>query len=304
MSSHLIQQQYALIRAQCVIVTACDAKHAPFLFNALASCRDKFPDHPHVVVYDLGLTALQKHELRGIDGVGVHEVPHFVPHWRLNWSWKLQAMTAPNGRYVLYLDLPNFVVMRSLAAWFVSIARCGYLLVANGQVLGDVTPQDYWQMHGLDGKEMQAQPTFGAGLVGFDRNAAAYGAIGRAYQRVIEGLNLGRSSDEKSGNYQPNIIRNCKCFRADQTLLNLAFRETFGASLQIRRAAPYTGSGGPVDHRKQYLWYARRQRSSLGYLFTRSNGIGPVYFVNRVFWTTRLTTIALLKSVLSMVKRS
>jgi hypothetical protein len=298
MNIQKIQQRFAAIRSECVIVTACDAKHAPFLFNALASCRDKFPDHPRVVVYDLGLTMLQKLELRTLDAVSVHEVIHFAPHWRLNWSWKLHAMTAPHGRFVLYLDLPNFVVMRGLAAWFVAIAECGYLLVANGQVLGDITPQDYWALHGLEEGVMRAQPTFGAGLVGFDRDGSAYDAIAHAYKRVVEGLNLGRSADERSKNYQPDIVRDCKCFRADQTLLNLAFRELFGANLQVRRAALYTGRGGRADHWRQYLWYARRQRGSLRYLFVASRTISAVFILNRFAWTARLTAIALLKGIL------
>lgn len=298
----LISQRYALIRPQCVVITACDAKHAPFLFNALASCREKFPDHPQIVIFDLGLSALQKCELRRLEGISVCSVPPFVPHWRVNWSWKLYAMASLHGRYVLYLDMPNFVVLRSLAAWFLIIAQRGYLLVANGQVLGDITPQDYWTLHGLKREEMKAEPTFGAGLVGFDRNGPGYQAIERAYQRVVEGLNLGRSTDEKSRNYKPNLVRDCKCFRADQTVLNLAFRETFGKELNVRRAALYTGRGGPADHRLQYLWYARRQRASLGYLYDRARGAGLVFFVNRLLWTAKLAAIALLRATLTKFK--
>jgi hypothetical protein len=293
-----IQQRYEAIRSECAIVTACDAKHAPYLFNAIASFDRHFPDRPPIIVYDIGMTALQKMELRRTPGVEIRPVEKFVAHWRVNWSWKMYVLTNYAGRYVLYLDLPNFVVLRSLASWFVSIEKNEYLVIFNDQVLGDITPSDYWVKHGLDTAAMQSARTFGAGIIGFDRHSRAFEAIQRAFERTKEGLNLGRSATEKNKNYQPDVIRQCPCFRADQTLLNLAFRETYGSSLNIRRTMPYCGNGGASDHQRQYLWYARRKKACMVYLNQRPSSLTLPYVLNRSYWAIKLSSISMAKLAL------
>lgn len=284
-----IQREYAAIRGDCAIVTACDAKHAPYLLNAIASFDAVFSDRPRIIVYDIGLSPLTRVELRRHAGVELRAMPAFVPHWRLNWSWKLHALTHDLPRYVLYLDLPNFVALRSLAPWFVSIRRNGYFVVANRQFMRDVVPADYWTRHDLDRETGESWPTFGAGIVGYDREGPAARALAFALDGVKQGLNLGRSATEKNANYQPDIVRDCPCFRADQTLLNLNFRRVFGDSLQVRRADMYSGHGGSEDHAAQYLWYARRNRRSLLHLSLHQRRFDAVRTVNRAVWLGRIS---------------
>lgn len=284
-------ERFAEMRSDSLLVAACDAKHAPYLLNALASLQACFPSRPRLVVYDIGLSALQRLELAAWPDVQVLAVPAFVPHWRLNWSWKLFALTDAKARYVLYLDLANLVIQRSLAPWFLAIRRHGYLVLANGQTMGDITPVDYWATQGLDPVSSGPLPTFGAGIIGFDRQGPAYGAIELAMQLVVQGLNLGRSATEPTPKYRPDIIRDCPCFRADQTVLNLAFRKVFGHRLLVRRAARYCGAGGPADHPGQYVWYARRKHASLLYLFGTGGPGGLVRGVNRAWWAAKLALV-------------
>ena len=284
-------RRFAAIQRDCLLVAACDAKHAPYLMNALASLQACFPLRPRLVIYDIGLSALQRLELAAWPEVQVMPMPAFVPHWRLNWSWKLFALTDAKARYVLYLDLANLVIQRSLAPWFLAIQRHGCLVLANGQTMADITPSDYWAMHGLDPVHGGPWPTFGAGIIGFDRQGPAYSAIQLAMEQTVQGLNLGRSATEPTPKYRPDIIRNCPCFRADQTVLNLAFRKLFGAALHVRRAARYCGAGGPADHPGQYLWYARRKRASLLYLFSAAGPGGWARGVNRAWWAVKLTLV-------------
>jgi hypothetical protein len=258
-----------------------------------------FPAKPIIVVYDIGLSPLECAELRRTQGVILRQMPAFVPHWRQNWSWKLHALTYDLPRYVLYLDLPNFVALRSLAHWFLSIKRNGYFVVANGQRLVDITPSDYWAIYGLDRKRFEQSPTFGAGIIGFDRHSPSFGAIQHAFEGVRQGLNLGRSVTEKNANYRSKIIRDCDCFRADQTLLNLGFRRLFGESLQVRTAVRYCGKGGPRDHPKQYLWYARRSNSdSLRHVFEAHSNTSFIRSTNRFIWSTRFRMARILKRIL------
>jgi hypothetical protein len=245
------------------------------MFNAIASLDDVFPDRPPLIIYDIGLSLAQRLELAIWPNVSVRRVPPFVPHWRMNWSWKLYALTDSGYRYVLYLDLANLVVQRSLAPWLLAVQRHGYLLISNAQTMGDITPSDYWASHGLLKNQMQALPTFGAGIIGFDRHSPAQGAIEAA------------------------MLRDCICFRADQTLLKWAFRQAFGADLRVRRAARYVGAGGPTDHPSQYVWYARRKAASLVYLYRPDERGSVVRHINRAWWRMKLGLIRIAKLILA-----
>jgi hypothetical protein len=278
----VVQSEYLLIRDECAIVTASDSKHSPYLVNAIASMKDNFVDHPKIIVYNIGLRGSEQNELRQIDGVELRPMPAFVSHWRLNWSWKLFALTHDLPRYTLYLDLPNFVVLRSLASWFACISRNSYLVISNGQHLGQITPSEYWSIYGLSRADIF--PTFGAGIIGFDRQSKAYEAIQLAFNGVYSGLNLGRSQDERNFNYKPDLIRDCACFRADQTVLNLSFRRIFKSSLLVRKNSRYCGDGTPDAHPSQYLWYARRTTASLTYINRHLTGDLFSYMSNRIFW--------------------
>ncbi|MBP6901697.1 MAG: hypothetical protein KBC73_16500 [Burkholderiaceae bacterium] len=290
---------YAAIAADCVIAAACDAKHAPYLLNAIASLDQYFPDRPRIVVYDIGLSWLHRVELGRRTGVELRDVPPFVPHWRENWSWKLHVLTDVPGRYVLYLDLANFVILRSLAPWFLAIQKHGYFVVSNGQHLGQVAPADYHDRYGLRSAQAHAWRTFGAGIIGFDRQSASRLAIERALQGVVEGDNLGRSASEPSGKYTSNVIRDCACFRADQTVLNLAFREVYRDRLQVRRALRYGGKGGACDHPGQYLWYARRAAGCLTHLYRPDPRRGVAEGINRAHWFLKVGLIDGVKRLLA-----
>ncbi|WP_374623684.1 hypothetical protein [Pandoraea sp.] len=300
--SYIAQTQYAKMRDECAIVSSSDSKHSPYLANAIASLKINFPDHPRIIIYDIGLTKAEKHEFRSIDGVELRETPAFIPHWRLNWSWKLHTLTNNLPRYSLYLDLPNFVVMRSLAPLFCSIKASGYLLVSNGQFLREITPSDYWKFYELDSEIFKNSITFGAGIIGFDSSSNAREAIFRALNDVILGLNLGRSACEANKNYKPNIIRDCTCFRADQTLLNLAFRKEFGEKLVIRKPAPICGFGKSNDHPGQYLWYARRSVESLRYIYENTGRSKLCFLVNRCLWLLRITSRIFAKKIVFSIK--
>jgi hypothetical protein len=298
-----LQERYTAIRGDCVIVAACDNKHMPYLVNALASMKARFPDHPPVLIHDIGLSGLNRAELAHWPGVRVVPVPAFVSHWRLNWSWKLHALVEAPARYVLYLDLANFVFLRSLSAWFLSVQRCGYLLLGNGQRLGDITPTDYWQRHDLSAADFAAAPTFGAGIVGFDRQSQAFNAIRQAHAGMLQGLNLGRSADEPNRKYKPALVRDCPCFRADQTLLNLAFRQAFGQALCIRRVKRYGGQGGASDHTAQYLWYARQNPQSMTYVFSKPWPQPTLGALNRLIWYFQLSAIEAWRAVLKRLSK-
>ncbi|HUN74979.1 MAG TPA: hypothetical protein VMU40_10725 [Steroidobacteraceae bacterium] len=283
-----LHREYLQVRGDCALVTATDSRHAPYLFNAMASIHERFPEHPCLEIFDLGMSGSQKQELSRVDWARVRSIEPFVSHWKRNWSWKPYILLQVPQRYVFYFDASNIVLFRSLALWFRIIARQGYLLFENGQRLCQTTPPGYWELFGGRLEEFSDAPTFGAGLMGFDRDTRANTAIREVLERTIEGWTLGCSPGETRRAYDRSVVRDCECFRADQTLFNLAFRKHFGASLVLRNELKYCGHGGPHDHPRQFLWYSRRRRDSLIYFWR------PIGEARMVFAFNRLTSYALI----------
>ena len=270
------------MRIESALVTAADAKYAPFLFNALSSIHVNFPDHPLVYVFDLGLTRPQRCELESVPWVRLRSIDRFVAHWKAGWSWKPYILTRIEERFVIYFDAANIVLYRSIALWFLAIKRHGFFGIANGQRMQDITPSDYWNTFGLDRGICSDRPTFGAGLFGFDRTGSAGLAVRKCLALTIAGWNLGRSASEKNPLYSKVALRDCPCFRADQTLLNLAMVEYMGPDILIRDELRYCGLGGQYDHVNQFLWYSRRHKSSMLYFTKPLNAYSTVFFYNRL----------------------
>lgn len=277
-----IKLKYHLIQDDCAMVTAADSKYTPYLFNTLQSIHTKFPDHPKIYVFDLGMTLAQKKELLATPWLILLPTDRFVSHWKKNWSWKPYILTQIKERYILYFDSANIVLYRPLELWFLSIKKHGYFVISNQQKLIDITPSSFWKVFDLDDSTESQKTTFGAGLIGYDREGKAWDAIYKALELTKEGFNLGRSKQEINPIYDKSIEHDCVCFRADQTLINLAFRQYFGNALIIRETLRYCGSGGPEDHHLQYLWYSRRHKDSLIYYWTPLNEHIFLFYYNRV----------------------
>ncbi|MFT5046374.1 MAG: hypothetical protein ACI8UP_003353 [Porticoccaceae bacterium] len=283
-----LENEYQEMRTDSALVTAADAKYAPFLFNALSSIHSNFPTHPLVYVFDLGLSRAQRCELKSVPWVRLRKIEKFAPHWKTGWSWKPYILTRVRERYVLYFDAANIVLYRSIALWFLAIKRHGFFGIANGQRMQDVTPSDYWSMFGLDPDACAGRPTFGAGLFGFDQIGPAGAAISKCLALTIAGWNLGRSASEQNPLYGNVALRDCVCFRSDQTLINLAIIEHMGSNILIRDELRYCGLGGQRDHVNQYLWYARRNKNSMIYFFKPMNAYSAVFMYNRATSWMRL----------------
>lgn len=287
-TSERLHREYEEIRSDSALVTAADAKYAPFLFNALSSIHANFPDHPLVYVFDLGLSRAQRCELESVPWIRLRAIDKFIPDWKAGWSWKPYILTRVDERFVLYFDAANIVLYRSIALWFLAIKRHGFFGIANGQRMQEITPSDYWVMFGLDPTVCAARATFGAGLFGFDSAGPAGAAIRKCLALTVAGWNLGRSASEQNPLYGKVALRDCVCFRADQTLFNLAMIEHMGPDILIRDEVRYCGRGGPHDHVNQYLWYSRRNKSSMLYFARPLHAYSSVFLYNRLTSWVRL----------------
>jgi hypothetical protein len=282
-----IYADYLRMAQECALVTATDDKHAPYLFNTIASIQARFPEHPLLHVFDLGMNRWQRRELAGVSRVRLRAVEHFAPHWKKNWSWKPYILTQVPQRYVFYFDASNIVLFRPLILWFRAIANRGYMLFDNGQKMFQTTPPDYWALFDCDPQRWSEAVTFGAGLMGLDRDGIAGTILDEVLERTRQGWTLGCSANETRLAYDRSVVRECECFRADQTLFNLAFRKHIG-ELVLRNERKYCGLSGPADAPRQYLWYARRQRRSLIYFWRPIGRLDLTFLFNRLLSYLRI----------------
>lgn len=301
--SQRLHEEYLRIRSQCAIVTAADRKYAPYMFNMLASLHANFPTHPAVYIFDLGMTRTQLKEISQVPWLKVIQVPQFVPHWKANWSWKPYVLLQPEERYVLYFDSANIVVLRGLEQWFLTIMRNGYLVLSNTQCLKDITPSDYWSLIDIEAAAHSDDEVFGAGIVGFDRLGPAGDALRETLELTKHGWTLGCSPGEVNKVYDRSVIRDCPCFRADQTLLNLTFRKHIKGPLFVRKPHKYCGFGGLHDHPNQDLWYARKSPKSMMFLWRPLHRDTITFRFNRVKALPRIFLAPYKGRLVSLIRR-
>jgi len=282
-----LYERYMAIRNECAITTAADNRFAAALFNMLASLHTNFPTHPAVYVYDLGLTPGQRKELQSVPWLELKTVEPFAPHWRLNWSWKHFIALQPAERYIIHCDA-GVVFLRSLEMWFLSIQENSYLAFGQNQPLSQITPSNYWSLVGLDCALYKDQEAFGAGVFGFDKQSGAGDAVREAFLLAKNGWSLGCSATETRTDLDRSVVRDCHCFRHDQTLINLTLRKHIGGEVLVRQAKKYLGLGRGNDHPSQFLWHARRAQGSMKYIWSPLQDYTPRFWLNRLAVYPRL----------------
>lgn len=290
-------QQQELIR-QSVLLSACDSMHAPYLINALESIQKNFPACPHIEIYDLGLGFFEKQEISSYANVLLKKLPKFCSHYKLNWTWKMNIISTASARYILYMDLPNFVFLQDGFSFFENIYRDGYFLADTGHLLSEIIPSDYWKIFNLDESIYHCQKIFGAGLLGVDKMSRAFHAFKSANDSCLKGYNLGRSPDEPSKKYKPNVVRKCSLFRADQTIINIEMRKVYGLDLRIMNGFRIYGDSRSVSTQSQILWYSRRSHESLIYIY-KDMRINFVSLINRLCWMPPIILKSFLKTLLT-----
>lgn|GEM_PF-1045380 len=302
-----LENDYNLIQNNCAIITASCRTFAPYLLNMLYSLHWNFPNHPKVYVFDLGMTSFQLKELENNSYIQVEPVPSYMltPFWKGCYSWKHYAQYLPSERYKLYLDAGS-VVLRPLYLWFLSIKKWGYFSISQGQELSDITPAEYYVKLGLNHNEMADKEVFAAGIFGFDNSSFAANAVKESRDLAQKGWTLGFSKAEQQRfqNYGPGIIRECKLFRHDQTIINLCLRKWSKEDIYVRRPLKYIGTGGKEDHAKQFLWSSRRCPESLIF-YWRPVSYSMAYFVNRLAYcvSKNLKNFTTLRRVIKMLLR-
>jgi len=265
------------------IITSASNKFFPSLINLLGSIKHNYPTASQIFVYDLGLSTPFRKELELIEGVTCISMPKFVPFWRSCYTWKSYIFAHPQARLNFYLDA-GCQVLRPLDTIFEAIDRDGYFLIYQGGTFADIVPNSYKEQFNVS-KELDNLQCLHAGIFGFKVGSQAEQPIAFAYQAARDGLAIGFSVYEQwrnKGVDKNNIIRDCRVFRHDMTLLNIGFRKAYGDSLRIHSVEQYAGGKG--DHPEQYIWQMRLGYRSLDFLSPSSLHLrsGPLVWFNRL----------------------
>src|SRR3954454_5061283 len=134
-----------------VLASGADERYGWWLLNLIGAVHANSPrTFDAVVVYDLGLSPLQRRLVAGIRGAEVRTVPEFVPHWRQGFTWKPWIWTHLDaGEDVFWIDA-GATVLRSLEPVLAQIREHGYFLVSQGWFARALVPSDYYALYGLD----------------------------------------------------------------------------------------------------------------------------------------------------------
>jgi hypothetical protein len=245
-----------------VLVSAADERYGFHLLSMLGSVQTNSDLFDRIVVYDLGLSPLQRRLLDAIRGVEARVVPPFVPHWRQGFTWKPWIWTHTEAGRMFYLDA-GAMVLRSLSDALGQIDERGYFVVSQGYLARSLIPDDWFELYDLD-PAMAERDSVAAGIIGFDTRGRFWDeVIVPTYEDCLAGRNLGFSLDEAErlnhglGRMDKVVIRNAEAFRHDQTVLNVHLLKAYQEAY-INDVYEFGGWKTPRDHPRQVIWGHRR----------------------------------------------
>jgi len=154
-----------------LIITAASESYRPQLLALLGSLRCNWPDHPPVVVYDLGLGEGTSELLRQA-GFQVRAISPFVPHWRKHYTWKLWCMNDAPAECVLWMDCGD-CILRPVPEVFEIIRQQGYFAVPNYRPLEIEASEDACEGCGVPTDFRAGKVSLAGGVFGFMRGSVA-----------------------------------------------------------------------------------------------------------------------------------
>ena len=223
-----------------LLITAASAEFGPSVLALLGSLTLNWPNHPPLLVYDLGIDDATKARLVDI-GIPVRQVPQFCPHWRQHFTWKIWCINDAPARNVLWIDA-GIVVLQPLDELFQAIETLGYFLVPNYELLDYEASPAACKACGVSYDFRLGKATLAGGLLGFHKE-------GETAALLQEALNV--ALDEAA------IAATTVTHRHDQAILSLLMYRSFGKAL-VGDGQVYLGGLSPKQVPGQKLWVHRR----------------------------------------------
>ena len=237
------------------INTASDSQFFFKLLSLISSIKKNDLIERKIRVWDIGLTLEQINLLENIKNVEVVEIPNFMENYRACYAWKIYIYKHIPEDLVLYMDT-GMSILKNIAKIEEIIIKNDYFTIGQGAILNESTPVEYWDELNVD-KKYYNDEQLAAGLFGFKRTDKMNNMIDEAYEWTKKGYTLGYSQSDISwrDKYNLGIVRDCKIFRQDQTLLNLIFRKHIGTP--IFSDIDLFGNPNFLNDNKQIICYHR-----------------------------------------------
>ena len=223
-----------------LIITAASRAYAPSLLALLGSLTLNWPNHPPVLVYDIGLdsstlTMLRQHNIL------VKKVPPFCPHWREHYTWKIWCLNDAPARDILWLDA-GLVVLQTLDEIFDTLEHQGYFLSTNYELLDWEASEAACEGCGVPTVFRKGKLVLPAGLMGFRK-------AGKILNLLEEALSIALT--------EKYIAATNVAHRYEQAIISLLMYKFFHR-VNIFDGIVYLGGKSPQQIPGQKVWVHRR----------------------------------------------
>jgi hypothetical protein len=163
-----------------LIITAASESYTSQLLSFLGSLHCNWPDHPPVLVYDLGLAPAT---IQSIQAAGFHVrmIPPFAPHWRQHYTWKLWCLQDAPAKRVLWLDA-GCCVLRPCPEILQIVSQQGYFGLPNHRPLELEASEAACEGCGVSPDFRKNKIVVTAAVFGFLRGTVGETAVNEAYQ--------------------------------------------------------------------------------------------------------------------------
>jgi hypothetical protein len=244
-----------------LIITAASQSFGPHVLALLGSLNLNWPNHPPVLVYDIGLAQVVLDGLAA-HGVEVRRVPPFCDHWRDHFTWKIWCLNDAPARDILWLDA-GLVVLAPLHEIFMAVETMGYFMVANYQLLDWEASEAACEGCGVAYEFRLGKPTLAGGLMGFRKSGKSQTVLSDALQVAMTERHMAATDT---------------VHRHDQAVISLLMYRHFG-DVQISDGLYYLGWRSPRQVPGQKVWVHRRaiQPADRAHFAAHIKGAGEPY---------------------------
>ncbi len=223
-----------------MIITAASEAFGPSLLALLGSLNLNWPNHPPVLVYDIGLDSTTLGKLES-ERISVRKVPSFCRHWRHHFTWKIWCLNDAPAHNILWMDA-GLVVLRPLDEIPEAINIQGYFFTTNYELLDWEASEEACEGCEVSVDFRTGKPALAGTLMGFSKKGLGL--------RLID-------SAMKVGLVEKYIKATDFAHRHDQAIISLlAYR--YLERILIADGGLYLGSLSPKQIPGQKIWVHRR----------------------------------------------
>lgn len=153
-----------------LIITAASSTYESSLLALIGSINVNWPNHPAIVVYDLGMGEDTCRLLKQAK-IEVIRVPEFCQHWRKHFTWKIWCMRHAECQRFLWLD-SGVCVLRSLDEMLLGCEKLGYCCSTIHWPLVQLMPKPLQIELGLNDLDLQNMVSINAGIFALKKDSA------------------------------------------------------------------------------------------------------------------------------------